>query len=122
MPQHEDLQFLERRGRPSRHMSASRFRATRYINDQSKQPSLGHDHDQPNPASTQQSHGRVREPYGLWRQLSDVYPGYDTYAQKTSRRIPVIVLEPARSPDERAEPEHDSVVAKKVRARGRLLL
>jgi deazaflavin-dependent oxidoreductase (nitroreductase family) len=30
----------------------------------------------------------------LWRQLADVYPGYDRYAQKTSRRIPVVVLEP----------------------------
>jgi len=30
----------------------------------------------------------------LWRQLADVFPGYDRYAQKTSRRIPVIVLEP----------------------------
>jgi F420H(2)-dependent quinone reductase len=45
---------------------------------------------------------RAREVEGeererLWRQLADVYPGYDKYAQKTSRRIPVIVLEPARS-------------------------
>ena len=31
----------------------------------------------------------------LWRALADVHPGYDKYAQKTSRRIPVIVLEPA---------------------------
>jgi deazaflavin-dependent oxidoreductase (nitroreductase family) len=30
----------------------------------------------------------------LWNQMTDVYPGYDRYAQKTSRRIPVIVLEP----------------------------
>ncbi|HKB93781.1 MAG TPA: nitroreductase family deazaflavin-dependent oxidoreductase, partial [Gaiellaceae bacterium] len=30
----------------------------------------------------------------LWRQLADVFPGYDRYAQKTSRRIPVIVIEP----------------------------
>jgi F420H(2)-dependent quinone reductase len=45
---------------------------------------------------------RAREAEGeerelLWRQLADVYSGYDNYAQKTSRRIPVIVLEPARS-------------------------
>ena len=33
----------------------------------------------------------------LWRQLADLYPGYDRYAQKTSRRIPVIVLEPTGS-------------------------
>ena len=31
----------------------------------------------------------------LWRTLADLYPGYDRYAQKTSRRIPVVVLEPA---------------------------
>jgi deazaflavin-dependent oxidoreductase (nitroreductase family) len=30
----------------------------------------------------------------LWRALADLYPGYDKYAQKTSRRIPVVVLEP----------------------------
>ena len=42
---------------------------------------------------------RAREAEGeererLWRQLADVHPGYDRYAQKTSRTIPVIVLEP----------------------------
>jgi deazaflavin-dependent oxidoreductase (nitroreductase family) len=31
----------------------------------------------------------------LWRALADLHPGYDRYAQKTSRRIPVVVLEPA---------------------------
>ena len=31
----------------------------------------------------------------LWNALADVYSGYDKYAQKTSRRIPVVVLEPA---------------------------
>jgi deazaflavin-dependent oxidoreductase (nitroreductase family) len=31
----------------------------------------------------------------LWRSLADVYPGYDRYARKTSREIPVVVLEPA---------------------------
>lgn len=29
----------------------------------------------------------------LWRALADLYPGYDRYAQKTSRQIPVVVLE-----------------------------
>ena len=29
----------------------------------------------------------------LWHALADLYPGYDRYAQKTSRRIPVVVLE-----------------------------
>jgi deazaflavin-dependent oxidoreductase (nitroreductase family) len=31
----------------------------------------------------------------LWRALADLYPGYDKYAQKTSRTIPVVLLEPA---------------------------
>ena len=31
----------------------------------------------------------------LWRALADLYPGYERYAQKTSRQIPVVVLEPA---------------------------
>jgi deazaflavin-dependent oxidoreductase (nitroreductase family) len=30
----------------------------------------------------------------LWRLLADLYSGYDKYAQKTSREIPVVVLEP----------------------------
>ena len=30
----------------------------------------------------------------LWRALADLYPGYNRYAQKTSRHIPVVVLEP----------------------------
>jgi deazaflavin-dependent oxidoreductase (nitroreductase family) len=30
----------------------------------------------------------------LWRALADLYPGYDKYATKTSRQIPVVVLEP----------------------------
>jgi F420H(2)-dependent quinone reductase len=29
----------------------------------------------------------------LWRTLADLYPGYERYAEKTSRRIPVVVLE-----------------------------
>ena len=38
-------------------------------------------------------------PYGeererLWRALADLNSGYDKYAQKTSRQIPVVVLEP----------------------------
>jgi deazaflavin-dependent oxidoreductase (nitroreductase family) len=33
----------------------------------------------------------------LWRVLADLYAGYDRYAQKTSRRIPVVVLEPCGS-------------------------
>jgi deazaflavin-dependent oxidoreductase (nitroreductase family) len=37
------------------------------------------------------AHGAERE--RLWRALADLYPGYDRYAQKTSRQIPVVVLE-----------------------------
>jgi deazaflavin-dependent oxidoreductase (nitroreductase family) len=42
---------------------------------------------------------RAREAEGgerdrLWRALADRYSGYDRYATRTSRRIPVVVLEP----------------------------
>jgi F420H(2)-dependent quinone reductase len=37
--------------------------------------------------------GQEREQF--WRALADLYPGYDRYAQKTSRQIPVVVLEPS---------------------------
>jgi deazaflavin-dependent oxidoreductase (nitroreductase family) len=30
-----------------------------------------------------------------WRALTDLYGGYDDYAKKTSREIPVVLLEPA---------------------------
>jgi len=45
------------------------------------------------------THVRARDAEGeererLWRSLADLYPGYDRYAQKTSRHIPVVVLEP----------------------------
>jgi deazaflavin-dependent oxidoreductase (nitroreductase family) len=39
------------------------------------------------------AHGQERE--RLWRSLADLYPGYERYAQRTSRQIPVVVLEPA---------------------------
>jgi F420H(2)-dependent quinone reductase len=39
------------------------------------------------------AHGEERE--RLWRALADLYPGYDRYAEKTSRQIPVVVLERA---------------------------
>jgi F420H(2)-dependent quinone reductase len=29
----------------------------------------------------------------LWRALADLHPGYDGYARKTTRRIPVVVLD-----------------------------
>ena len=31
----------------------------------------------------------------IWRALAELYSGYDKYEQKTTRRIPVVVLEPA---------------------------
>jgi deazaflavin-dependent oxidoreductase (nitroreductase family) len=42
---------------------------------------------------------RAREAVGeerdrLWRVAADAYPGYDDYQRWTSRRIPVLVLEP----------------------------
>jgi hypothetical protein len=55
---------FERRGRASSQTSASRFRATRYANDQSRKPSLDHQQEHPNLAS-QNSRGRVCEPYAL---------------------------------------------------------
>jgi deazaflavin-dependent oxidoreductase (nitroreductase family) len=30
----------------------------------------------------------------LWREIVDLYSGYDTYQARTSRQIPVVVLEP----------------------------
>ena len=30
----------------------------------------------------------------LWRALAELYPGYDRYAKKTNRKIPVVMLEP----------------------------
>ncbi len=33
----------------------------------------------------------------LWRALADLHSGYDNYAQKTTRQIPVVVLEPVAS-------------------------
>jgi hypothetical protein len=43
MAENEVSNSFERRGRPSSHTSANRFRTTRYMNDQSKQSSLDHD-------------------------------------------------------------------------------
>ena len=30
----------------------------------------------------------------MWRQMAEVWPAYDDYQKKTSREIPVVVLEP----------------------------
>jgi deazaflavin-dependent oxidoreductase (nitroreductase family) len=42
--------------------------------------------------NAREAEGEERE--RLWRALADLHPGYDKYAQKTARRIPVLVLEP----------------------------
>jgi len=44
---------------------------------------------------------RAREVEGeerarLWRAMVDGYPGYDRYQERTTRRIPVVLLEPDR--------------------------
>ena len=44
------------------------------------------------PVRARDAQGEERE--RLWRALADLYSGYDKYAQKTSRQIPVVVLEP----------------------------
>jgi deazaflavin-dependent oxidoreductase (nitroreductase family) len=45
------------------------------------------------PVRARDAQGEERE--RLWRALADLNPGFDGYAKKTSRRIPVVVLEPA---------------------------
>jgi deazaflavin-dependent oxidoreductase (nitroreductase family) len=44
------------------------------------------------PMRARDAQGEERE--RLWRALAELYHGYDKYAQKTSRQIPVVVLEP----------------------------
>jgi deazaflavin-dependent oxidoreductase (nitroreductase family) len=43
-------------------------------------------------ARARDAEGEERE--HLWRAMTRVYAGYDRYAERTSRRIPVVVLEP----------------------------
>ena len=43
-------------------------------------------------ARARDAEGEEREQ--LWRAMTRVYAGYGTYAERTSRRIPVVVLEP----------------------------
>jgi F420H(2)-dependent quinone reductase len=43
------------------------------------------------PVRARTAEGEERE--RLWRALADLNPGYDGYAKKTTRRIPVVVLE-----------------------------
>jgi deazaflavin-dependent oxidoreductase (nitroreductase family) len=57
-----------------------------------------------NPETTVNWYGEVRqmraretegaERERLWKQMTDVYPTYEAYQQRTERRIPVILLEP----------------------------
>jgi len=42
------------------------------------------------PISAVEAAGEDRE--RLWRRMADMYKGYDGYAQKTTRQIPVVVL------------------------------
>jgi proline iminopeptidase len=44
------------------------------------------------PATARTAEGDERE--ALWTQMTAVYPPYDQYQEKTSRQIPVVVLEP----------------------------
>ena len=45
------------------------------------------------PARARTAEGEERE--RLWRQMAQIWPAYDDYQEKTERRIPVVVLEPA---------------------------
>lgn len=44
------------------------------------------------PATARTAEGDERE--RLWRAMAEVFPRYDEYQARTSRRIPVVVLEP----------------------------
>lgn len=43
------------------------------------------------PVTAVETTGEERE--RLWRRMADMYKGYDGYAQKTTREIPVVVLQ-----------------------------
>jgi deazaflavin-dependent oxidoreductase (nitroreductase family) len=43
------------------------------------------------PVTSVEASGEEREV--LWRRMADMYKGYDRYAQKTTRKIPVVVLQ-----------------------------
>jgi len=45
------------------------------------------------PARARTAEGDERE--RLWRQMTQIWPAYDDYQQRTEREIPVVVLEPA---------------------------
>ena len=34
----------------------------------------------------------------LWKKATEIYPGFDTYRERTDREIPIIVLEPRKRP------------------------
>jgi hypothetical protein len=48
------------------------------------------DRRQTYPVTAIEATGQEREV--LWRQMADLYKGYDGYAKKTTRKIPVVVL------------------------------
>jgi deazaflavin-dependent oxidoreductase (nitroreductase family) len=43
------------------------------------------------PVRARVAEGQERE--RLWREMNELWPHYDEYAQKTDREIPVVVLE-----------------------------
>ena len=47
------------------------------------------------PARATTAEGARREE--LWSRMTDIWPDYDTYQAKTTRRIPIVVLEPVTS-------------------------
>jgi deazaflavin-dependent oxidoreductase (nitroreductase family) len=47
--------------------------------------------DQEIPVRARDAEGEERE--RLWRRLTEVWPDYDSYQQRTDRQIPVVVLE-----------------------------
>ena len=49
------------------------------------------------PVRARDAEGEERE--RLWRAMTALYSGYDKYAERTSRRIPVVVLSPPAMPD-----------------------
>ena len=48
------------------------------------------------PVRARVAEGQERE--RLWREMNELWPHYDEYAQKTDREIPVVILESAGPP------------------------
>jgi deazaflavin-dependent oxidoreductase (nitroreductase family) len=64
-----------------------------YLNlrDAEAEVELGHEHRR---VRARDAGGEERE--RLWARMVELYPSYESYRQKTSRRIPVVVLETVR--------------------------